>query len=79
MSPDVLVEENSANLGIIGDIGEPLLSVALELINTDRRNSIFNEEIEFIGDSNSLNILDKEMYISINNYTKFAKYYEEKK
>ena len=79
LSPDVLVDENSANLGIIGDISEPLLSVALELINSDRRNSIFNEEIDFIGDSNSLNILDKEMYISINNYTKFAKYYEEKK
>ena len=79
LSPDVLVEENSANLGIIGDIGEPLLSVALELINTDRRNSIFNEEIEFIGDSNSLNILDKEMYISIENYIKFGKSYERKK
>ena len=74
LNPDILVEENSANLGIIGNIDEPLLSVALEQINADRRNSIFNEEIDLIGDSNSFNILDKEMYIFIENYTKFREY-----
>ena len=79
LSPDIIANENSSNLGIIGDINEPLLSLALSQINTDKYMGNFNVELDLVSDSNTLDILDKEMYLFIENYSKFVESYERKK
>ena len=79
LNPDILAEESSSNLGIIGDINEPLLSLALSQIYTDKYRESFNIELDLVSDSNAFDILDKEMYFFIENYTKFGEFYERKK
>ena len=79
LNPDILAEESSSNLGIIGDINEPLLSLALSQIYTDKHRESFNIELDLVSDSNAFDILDKEMYFFIENYTKFGEFYERKK
>jgi carboxyl-terminal processing protease len=79
LNPDILAEESSSNLGIIGDVNEPLLSLALSQIYPDKYRESFNIELDLVSDSDAFNILDKEMYFFIENYTKFRKSYERKK
>jgi len=79
LSPDIVADESSSNLGVIGDVNEPLLSIALSQIYTDKYREDFNIELDLVSDSNSFDILDKEMYFFIDNYTKFAEFNERKK
>ena len=79
LSPDILANESSSNLGVIGDVNEPLLSLALGLIYPDKYRDNFNVEIDLVSDSNALDILNKEMYLFIDNYSKFVESYERKK
>ena len=79
LSPDILANESSSNLGVIGDVNEPLLSLALSQIYPDKNRDNFNVEIDLVSDSNFFEILDKEMYFFIDNYSKFNQSYERKK
>lgn len=79
LDPDIIAYEDSSNLGIIGDLDEPLLSLALGQITLDKNLNNFTEVLDLIGDSSELDILNKEMYYFINNYSKFDNSYERKK
>jgi C-terminal processing protease CtpA/Prc len=79
LSPDIFAEENSSNLGIIGDIDEPLLSIALEQISLDKNFNNYTQVLDLVGDSNEFDVLNKEMYYYIENYSKFDNSYERKK
>jgi len=79
LNPDILAEEDSSNLGIIGDIDEPLLSIALGQISSDKNFNNYTQVLDLVGDSNELEILNKEMYYFIENYSKFDNSYERKK
>jgi len=64
LMPDTEITESVSNLGILGDINEPLLAEALFQIENTFRASIFDSQIDnFIGDSNDLKPLGKEMYL----------------
>ena len=69
----------SVNLGIIGDIDEPLLSIALEQISSDKNFNNYTQVLDLVGDSNEFDVLNKEMYYYIENYSKFDNSYERKK
>jgi carboxyl-terminal processing protease len=77
--PDILADESSSNLGVIGDVNEPLLSIALSQIYPDKNTENFNIELDLVSDSNYFDILDKEMYFFIDNYTNFRESNERKK
>lgn len=79
LNPDILAEEDSSNLGIIGNIDEPLLSIALGQISLDKNFNNYTQVLDLVGDSNELEILNKEMYYFIENYSKFDISYERKK
>ena len=79
VNPDILAEEDSSNLGIIGDIDEPLLSIALGQISLDKNFNNYTQVLDLVGDSNELEILNKEMYYFIENCSKFEILYERKK
>ena len=67
LSPDLVIDENTGNLGILGDVNEPLLALALQQISLDRKEIELIEPIELIDDSNKFELLDKEMYIDMKN------------
>ena len=79
LSPNIIADEDSSNLGIIGDLDEPLLSLALGQISSDKNLHNYTEVLNLIGDSSELDILNKEMYYFIDNYSKFENSYERKK
>jgi hypothetical protein len=79
LSPNIIADEDSSNLGIIGDLDEPLLSLALGQISLDKNLHNYTEVLDLIGDSDELDILNKEMYYFIDNYSKFDNSYERKK
>jgi C-terminal processing protease CtpA/Prc len=79
LSPNIIADEDSSNLGIIGDLDEPLLSLALEQISFDKNLHNYTKVLDLIGDSSELDILNKEMYYFIDNYSKFENLYERKK
>ena len=65
--PDIVIDEQTGNLGILGDVNEPLLALALQQILLDRKVIKLIEPIELIDDSNKFELLDKEMYIDMKN------------
>ena len=67
LSPDIVIDEQTGNLGILGDVNEPLLALALQQILLDRKVIELTEPIELIDDSNKFELLDKEMYIDMKN------------
>ena len=79
LSPNIIADEDSSNLGIIGDLDEPLLSLALEQITLDKNLHNYTEELDLISDSSEFDLLNKEMYYFINNYSKFDNSHERKK
>ena len=79
LDPDIIAYEDSSNLGIIGDLDEPLLSIALDQITLGKNLNNFTEVLDLIGDSSELDVLNKEMYHFIDNYSKFDDSYERKK
>jgi C-terminal processing protease CtpA/Prc len=60
--PDIELEENIANLGVLGDPSEPLLDRALMEIEGSSRPFNYIAPIELVGDNNSFNHFAKEMY-----------------
>ena len=79
LSPNIIADEDSSNLGIIGDPDEPLLSIALAQISSDKNLSNYTELLDLIGDSSEFDLLSNEMYYFIENYSKFVNIYERKK
>jgi len=67
LTPDILLEENTANLGVLGDQNEPLLALALQEITLDRKIIDLISPVNLIDDSNSFELLQKEMYIDLKN------------
>ena len=61
--PDILLQENFGNLGVLGDANELLLSTALQHIeDTGRFSQQTTELLEFVGDSKDFMPLSKSMY-----------------
>ena len=67
LTPDIVLEENTANLGVLGDLNEPLLALALQQITLDRKLIDLISPINLIDDSNQFELLKKEMYIDLKN------------
>jgi len=65
LAPDIIHEENTANLGVLGDENEPLLAIALQQITLDRKVIDMISPIKLIDDSNRFELLHKEMYIEL--------------
>ncbi|GAA3786910.1 hypothetical protein GCM10022271_19330 [Corallibacter vietnamensis] len=67
LTPDILQAENYNNLGVLGDINEPLLATALQHIEDSSRstnNATNIEPLNFVGDSNDLTPFSKDMHIN---------------
>jgi len=67
LAPDIILEENTANLGVLGHENEPLLALALQQITLDRKVIDIISPIKLIDDSNKFELLHKEMYIDLKN------------
>jgi len=67
LTPDIILEENTTNLGVLGDENEPLLALALQQITLDRKVIDLINPIKLIDDSNKFELLQKEMYIDLKN------------
>ena len=67
LNPDIILEENITNLGVLGDENEPLLALALQQITLDRKVIDLINPIKLIDDSNKFELLQKEMYIYLKN------------
>ncbi|WP_191858972.1 S41 family peptidase [Hanstruepera ponticola] len=64
LDPDILVSENYANMGVLGDENELLLSVALQHIEDNSRLSGQTfEPFEIVGSKSSFTPLQDNMYI----------------
>ncbi len=64
--PDTQISESISNLGILGDVNEPLLAEALlQIENTFSLSSRHNQPEYLVGDSNDFKPLRKEMYIDL--------------
>ncbi|CAL2077207.1 C-terminal processing protease CtpA/Prc, contains a PDZ domain [Tenacibaculum sp. 190524A02b] len=70
IEPDVELKENYGNLGILGDINEPLLKRTLEFINTGSKSIHYKQshiiEHTTIGSSKSNNPTYNNMYVDLN-------------
>ena len=67
LTPDIILEENTTNLGVLGDENEPLLALALQQITLDRKVIDLINPIKLIDDSNKFELLQREMYIDLKN------------
>ena len=67
LDPDIILEENTANLGVLGDENEPLLALALQQIILDRKVIDIISPNKLIYDSNRFVLLHKEIYIDLKN------------
>ncbi|WP_271855819.1 S41 family peptidase [Patiriisocius marinus] len=61
--PDIDLNEDYANLGVLGDANEPLLAAALDDIFTTRSPNYNFQVLSEVGDSNSNNPIDGVMVI----------------
>ena len=64
LPPDITLEEDISNLGILGDESEPLLAAALDDIAGSRSNISSVQPVELVGDSNDFIPFGKEMYVT---------------
>lgn len=64
LAPDILVSENYSNMGVLGDVNELLLSVALQHIEDNSRiaNQSF-EPLKVIGSKSNFTPLQDNMYV----------------
>ncbi|TPN82321.1 S41 family peptidase [Aquimarina algicola] len=70
LAPNITIQEDLTNLGVIGDENEPLLKAAIDQIAgtaTAASTKIFESSLKNIGDSNMLDINYERMYRDINN------------
>lgn len=65
ISPNIPFIENLANLGVLGEDTEPLLSIALSYINTNGRINLYTDAkvFEHITDSKNIDGIEKGMYL----------------
>lgn len=64
LQPDELIKENYGNLGVLGEITEPLLNAAITKITTGgRSNQPQQKEFKDFKDSKSLNEIGTDMYL----------------
>ncbi len=63
LAPNISLNEDFGNLGVLGDPTEPLLAAAIADIATSRVFYSITQELQLIGDSNDLIPFGKEMYI----------------
>lgn len=64
LAPDHLIIENIRSLGVLGDVNEPLLKVALDVIQGNRTSIQFTrEEFKSMGESTMFNLDYQRMYI----------------
>lgn len=64
LPPDHLIKENIRSLGILGDVNEPLLKVALDVIQGNRASIQYTrEEFKSMGESSMFNLDYQRMYI----------------
>lgn len=64
LTPDHLIKENIRSLGILGDINEPLLKVALDVLQGNRASiQYISEEFKSMGESTMFNMDYQRMYI----------------
>lgn len=63
LEPDLLILENIRSLGDLGDVNEPLLRAALDIIEGNRRSIYYNrEDFKHIGESTMFNVNYQQMY-----------------
>ena len=63
INPEYNFEEKVYNMGIIGDLNEPMLNFAMGLINSRAEINIQPETLEFVDDNFKFDFLKREMYI----------------
>src|SRR5690606_36650823 len=64
LEPDYLIKENIRSLGTLGDLNEPLLKVALDVLQGNRASIQYTEEeFKSMGESNMFNLDYQRMYI----------------
>lgn len=64
LEPDHLIKENIRSLGILGDLDEPLLKVALDVLQGNRASIQYTiEEFKSMGESDMFNLDYQRMYI----------------
>ena len=63
INPEYDFEEKVYNMGIIGDLNEPMLNFAMGLINSRVEINIQPETLEFVDDNFKFDFLKREMYI----------------
>lgn len=64
LDPDITLEEDISNLGVLGNVNEPLLEAALnDIMGAGRSNINQIEPVELLGDSNDFVPFGKEMYV----------------
>ena len=63
INPEYDFEEKVYNMGIIGDLNEPMLNFAVGLINSRTEINIQPETLEFVDDNFKFDFLKREMYI----------------
>ncbi len=67
LAPDILIQEDFSNLGILGDENEPLLKAALDAINGNRNPKLNTNTLRAIsiGNSNMFDLSYERMYTEI--------------
>ncbi|CDF78811.1 carboxyl-terminal protease [Formosa agariphila KMM 3901] len=65
LTPDIQISEDYGNLGVLGDVNEPLLAAALSDISGTARKTYTSEStpLEVLSDSKSLQPLPNAMYV----------------
>ena len=63
INPEYDFEEKVYNMGIIGDLNEPMLNFAMGLINSRAEINVQPETLEFFDDNFKFDFLKREMYI----------------
>ncbi|MBN4085472.1 carboxyl-terminal protease, partial [Flavobacteriaceae bacterium AH-315-B10] len=64
LAPDIILKEDYGNLGIIGDVNEPLLAAAIaDILGSGRISYPILQDVKLVGDSNDFTPFAKDMYI----------------
>lgn len=62
--PDITLAEDIGNLGVLGDVNEPLFAVAIaDILGSGRISYPILQDIKLVGDSNDFTLFTKDMYI----------------
>lgn len=62
--PDITLAEDIGNLGVLGDVNEPLFAVAIaDILSSGRISYPILQDVKLVGDSNDFTLFTKDMYI----------------